>query len=732
MTRRNRVPTIRLTDNFGLVIDASPPANAAALFSKYLRNSGAINIFLHNSQPIRGIQIGQDPFTSQSIGVSFTQPVSLGVLGPELTINPELFGTLEVIKGKALFDADDDFGDGIPIPDPANQAYVSAGLEANLDLSVSESSGVLQFGFANGTGIVLKNYRLFPLTAEAAPALQTIFQNFVIPGDLEDVEYMTPGSVATVAGTGSLKFTATASLLSAVNPLAALGTPVLFGALNVQEGGCLKVGASYTLTGEYQVRIQRLAGRKFQLGYERKRGSGLDLTVAADIGVSAGLGEFDLIRGVLEAVSADPIPDKSAFLQAGLTGSQISTISAALKVGIERDLELSLKGELDSLDTVSSAFSYLIDLDLLDATGKKAVRDALRGDLTALESSAPHGVQPLKSIFSTLRQGKKVLKINLLGIFNYGSVSTLFQKGTIIVDRESGAVTVTDQAGANQIQFTSDNFARDTAKLRKVLAASFLATAAYRSSKTVLRAPSLTSQCWFFEYHQCGDISNIQNYLQIAEALALLSTEEVAGKLRQVQNVTSFGKASIYADSHYGDELFRSLFLDFEGKARPENNYENLGRQAMASLIPPGSPLNDARLRPMYEKDTWQSMLQGETGNFPAILEERGFDPAYVPAIRDDYIAITWWATAMHEMGEALAQLLDFMGQQSGAAAEDPVFIRLRKNLDQKLASVAANTHDHFAKPWGMVVMDLASGRKSATSVRISCPRLSLVFSRTL
>ncbi len=725
------MPTISLTDNFGLVIDASPELNVAAMFSKYLKNTGPIAALLHNTKPLRGMQIGQDPFTSQSIGVSFTQPFSLGVPGVELTINPQLSGTLEIVKGKWLFDADDDiFGDSIPIPDPDNQAFLSVGLEAKLDLSVSESYGVLQFGFANGTGIVFKNYRLFPLTEEAAPALQTIFQNFVIPGDLEDVEYMTPGSVATVEGTGSLKFTATASLLSAVNPLAALGTPALLGALTVQEGACLNVCAAYTLTGEYQVRVQRLADRKFQLGYEKKRGSDFDLSVAADLGVSASFGQFDLIRRVLQTVSTDAVPDKSVFQQAGLTDDQISTIAAALKVGIERDLELSLKGELDSLDTVSSAFSYLIDLDVLDSTGKKAVSDALRGDLTALESSAPNGVQSLKSVFSTLRQGKKVLKINLLGIFNYGSVSTLFQKGTIIVDRESGAVTITDQAGANQIQFTSGNFTQDSAKLRKVLATSFLATATYRSSKTVLQAPSLTSQCWFFEFHQRGDISNIQNYLQIAEALALLSTEEVAGKLQHVQNVTSFGKASIYANSHYGDELFRSLFLDFEGKARPENDYENLGRQAMASLIPPGSPLNDARLRPMYEKDTWQSMLQGETGNFPAILEERGFDPAYVPAIRDDYIAITWWASAMHEMGEALAQLLDFMSQQSGATAKDPVFIRLRKNLDQKLASVAANTHDHFAQPWGMVVMDLASDRKSSTAVRINSPRLTLAVSR--
>jgi hypothetical protein len=56
--------------------------------------------------------------------------------------------------------------------------------------------------------------------------------------------------------------------------------------------------------------------------------------------------------------------------------------------------------------------------------------------------------------------------------------------------------------------------------------------------------------------------------------------------------------------------------------------------------------------------------------------------------------------------------------------------MRLRRNLDDKLASVAANTHDHFAEPWGLVVLDLASGQRSTVSFRITSAKLSLVASR--
>src|SRR5579859_5201938 len=114
--------TIKLTDGFGLVIDASPgPASA---FSKYLKNPGAIKCVLHDLKEIKDVQVGQDPFQSQSAGLSFDDSIDLGSNGTELKIDPELVGTVAIKKGDALFDpSGDPFGDKIPIP--ANQAYVS-------------------------------------------------------------------------------------------------------------------------------------------------------------------------------------------------------------------------------------------------------------------------------------------------------------------------------------------------------------------------------------------------------------------------------------------------------------------------------------------------------------------------------------------------------------------------------------------------------------------------------
>jgi hypothetical protein len=406
---------------------------------------------LHDLKDIKDLQVGQDPFQSQSVGLSFNDSIDLGTSGVELTIDPELLGTVAIKKGDSFFDAaSDPFGDKIAIP--PNQAYVSAALEAKLDVGLSESSGDLQFGFTAGTDVVFTNYQLFALTEKIAPALQTVVQTFAVPGDLQDVEAMPPGNIATIEGTGSLKFSAKANLLAAVNPLAALSASVVQGPLTIKDGASLVVGATYTLTGAYQLRVQRLAGSKFRMGFEKKRASELDVSVSADIGASATVDGFDIIQALLGAVSSDPVPNKEVFQQAGLTADQIASIAAAIKAGVERSLQLSLTGELDLLDSTSAAFSYEIDLAALDTQGKQAIHDAFDGNLSLLEQIPMNGIKPLKSIFSSLRQGKRNLKVNLLGIFNYASVSTLFQKGTIIVDRDSGDVTITDQAGANRIQ----------------------------------------------------------------------------------------------------------------------------------------------------------------------------------------------------------------------------------------------------------------------------------------
>src|SRR5262245_33613097 len=103
--------------------------------------------------------ISDDPFQSQSAGIAFSEPIPLGATGAELSIKPSLTGSLSITKGPTLFSTDTDaFREVIPIP--AQQAYLSAALTAEVDLAIAGKVTDLQFGFTAGTTIVLTNYRL--------------------------------------------------------------------------------------------------------------------------------------------------------------------------------------------------------------------------------------------------------------------------------------------------------------------------------------------------------------------------------------------------------------------------------------------------------------------------------------------------------------------------------------------------------------------------------------------
>jgi hypothetical protein len=721
--------TFNLTDKFGLVLTASP--TPFSVFAKYLKTPGAITSVLHDLIDIRDLQVGQDPFQSQSVGFSFNNAIDLGASGVELTIHPELLGNMAIETGESLFDeASDPFGDTVTIP--ANQAYVSAAVSAILDVGLGGEKGDLQFGFSAGTGVTFTNYQLFGLTDRIVPALQTLVENFAVPGDLQDVEAMSPGNIATAEGTGTLQFSAQADLLAAVSPLAGLSTSVVQGPLNINVGPSLVVGATYTLTGGYQIRVLRLGGTKFRMGFEKNRTSELDVSVSADIGISAKAGAFDIIKMLLEAVSSDPVPDKDVFEKGGLTEDQIATIATAVKTGIERSLELGVSAELDSSLSGSTAFSYEIDLAVLDSKGKQAVHNALDGDLSLLEQGPINGIKTLKSIFSSLRQRTQVFKVNLLGIFNYASVTTLFQKGTIIVDRDSGAITITDQAGADRIQFTSDNFAKDSAKLRRVLAQSFLLTVAYRSSGTVRVGPTIATSYWFFELHQQTNSHNIKNYLNITEKLGLLSPLDVSKRLTSLAGIGAFGPSSFYVSSNYDDSISKSLFLDASGQARTKDEYEGIGRVALAGLLPGEDSINSARRLPLTDDTLWSAMrTNGQANDFGGLFNKYAFNANQLADICSDYTLIVWWADAMRNMASALSAMQSYLSQRQHWDPQDNTFKKLRSHLEQTMASVSSNTRDEFAEPWGLLAMDLASCHKCAKTLQLVCPRITLVGSNS-
>jgi hypothetical protein len=548
---------------------------------------------------------------------------------------------------------------------------------------------------------------------------------------------MPAGSIATVAGSGTLKFSAEMDLPASVNPLAIVSDTVLGGALCLSAGGSAKVKSFFTLTGGYQLRIQRLDGRKFQLGFLTSRSSELDVAVEADLSTSVTAAGKDWIQTLMQMASPDPKLDKDTLKQGGLTDDQISSINAAIKSGVERSLQLSVKAELDSLQQSSTAFSYDIDLDVVDMDASGAARDAINlaldGDLSGLESGSLAGVKPSKSVFLNLKQRKDILKLNVLGIFSIASLTTLVQQGKVIVDQDSGAVTITDKTTATSIGFSAANFARDTAKLRQILADSVMITAAYRTAGTGPITQFGTTQ-WFFEHLQKTNLDNIRDYLNISAALAVRSQSQIDNDLNALKNAANaLGRSMFNISATYNDAQFRSLFLDDSHAARQESTYQGIARQALMALLLADNPANDARRVPLTQPDLWNEMknqYENEDSALTAFFSKYPNLQDFSGPITADFLLTDWWSSAMSKMAKALADLVDYLKKNPAWSKDDDGFKQLHVALNKSMASVSSNTKNDFREPLGVLAMDLAASQKAATTVQLSSPKLSFTAVR--
>ena len=207
--------------------------------------------------------------------------------------------------------------------------------------------------------------------------------------------------------------------------MASVSLPGPVGELSASSGVSIGIGASFSLLGEYQIRIHKLTEDRIRLGFYRKNGSQLGFSASASVGVSAQLGKFELTEMLLKGISADPKADTDELKSAGLSQAQVESIEGAIKAGIERSLELALRFEYGSIASGEAMFLFEIDLGALDQAGRSAVQDALAGDLSGLEGNEetlPSGISLVRSIFTSIRSGVHSFKINLLGIYNYASV----------------------------------------------------------------------------------------------------------------------------------------------------------------------------------------------------------------------------------------------------------------------------------------------------------------------
>lgn len=722
------MPTLNLTDNVGFEVNAE--LNQDAALAKYLKGLSKLKFDGLKFADITDVPLDQAPLNSLDTGITFSQPIAVGDHA-ELQIAAGVSGSIKLLSAKdeQLFDPAV-YGD--PIPIKANQVYVGIDTTAKFSPEFTATPGDLSFGLSGDSSLGFSTYRLFEKTGAAAfplwlNALKESVANFLIPRDVADLARMTVGSIATVEGAGSLKVAGDVELLSAINPLASLNLPEPVGTIGVSSGGSIKVGASFEISGSFQIRVHKTGSAKATLGIYRERGKELNVKASASIGASLAVGDFTPLEPLLKALSNNPAADLEK-LKEELDEDQIEAIKKVVEAGISRKLELALALELTSQSTSTAAFLFELDLDRLDASGRDALHQALGGNLTKLplqQPSLPLGITLVRTVFTEVKKQKHALKFNLLGIYNFISVSTLILKGRVMFEPATGELVITDTATASRISASSLNFAADGEKLRKVLAETVLISAAYRCSKLVLQQPQLRIAHTAFELHSKTDRTAMKNNLEVFEALGLMSAAE---KNEILSNATQFGRTTLYSETAYDDAVVDRLFLQ-NGKARPRTDYERAGRKALELLVQTGEVAQERRL-PATDDLLWKEMTEVGQPSFSGIAKLRNLSAPVLGAITSDYSVIVWWAESMTELGEALAEVRDFISKNPGADPQAEPCKGLRKKLASKLKEVAANTKSEFGDPWGLIAMDQASGQQAAASVRLNSPTLAILRER--
>ncbi len=615
--------------------------------------------------------------------------------------------------GNDLF-ANDEFP--VPATVPDKTGYVRIGLQGSLDLGVSGSSGDLSFGLDQTTTFGMDFFKAYPLASDSpkfGEAVGHALSSFVIPADLSDLNLLGPGDIAAVSGHGQLKISGTVTASASPNPLASVNLPLTSSSIAVQAGTTATLSASFTASGDYQIRVQRLDANTIELSILRASGRMFTAELSASSGVSAKVGGKDLVSAVFGAISKNPVADKQPF--ADLQPGELAELQSAVKGSLDHSLKASLDLLLSTDSEDHKLFQYHIQPKLLDANSSLAIRTALRGNLTLLTAmedsvgdngSLGPGITMLDSLLMKLRKQGLTVHLNLIGLLNFADVSELVRKSEVLTDEVTGDVTIKETISGESISAMSEPLRRNEA-LRKAIFESIVATTCYRAGK-VVSVPSISSSQVHFALNQNTNHQILSDYLRWFTALRLLNPVDVDLTLARFNDG---GPSTCVLRTAFGDDNCEALFFDTSGQPRQSDSFVEIGREAMRELLDPKHQAIDAFRYQLLSDPIWSQALQiGANVNLGPLVNLGTDDPRVEYLIGDVYV-IKQWAGTMSKAAKSVQEIRTLVDNAAGAPlAGNKEFTAKRDQLQKSLASMIKASKARFDEPWGMVSLFMACG----------------------
>ena len=618
-----------------------------------------------------------------------------------------------------------------PVTIPNGTTYTSVQLEALIKAALTGTKGSIGFGFAAGTAFRYAYFHPFDTVGDeksVGDALKAMFSSAVFPADADDLGRLAVGSFVSLAGEGELTISGEATLSSSANLLATPGLPII-GTAAVTAGASVNVGAEWTASGEFELRLSKSDASTLHLAFYRRRGRSLSVSATAKAGVTATVRGRDMLATLMRAISPDPETDLLTLVDAGLDDEQIGAIQQAIAASIDRSLTVAAQLQVSSLRDDQSLFAYDVDLARLDDAGKAALGDALHGRLTKIGemATAPGGaIRLVTSAAQQLRERKASWRINLLGILNVASFVELVREGSVLFDPVSGALTAADKVSARRIRVREVPLASHPEKLRKLLFESLLITAAYRASRALGTTLTLTADQTYLEQRGRTKRQDLEDHYRALIALGLCDESERDARLA---SDAEFGPSTFVIENSFSAAACDAMFLDADGTPHTLEHYEAIGRRSLLALIPATDPSRSFR-RLALESDAMWARVRMAGAAIDTVLPGHIRDnPLRLALVRGDVVTILWWAKAMSRAAVELVATRTFLGQRDAASlATDPAFTKARARLADALERIVATTEARFDDPWDVLAMDAAAARLGRLESMIISANLSVSY----
>lgn len=627
----------------------------------------------------------------------------------------DLYKPARTEKPNPLFAADQ-YGTDIEM---GENYYMSLAFQLSVIGKGAADPGAFTLKLNSSVGGTAKLYMPFSRAGGSYPTLKTAVEkllgSFCLPKSVESIAKLPVGSVFVYDTLGTVAFTSSLNLLTAVNPTVSPGASASYSPISFTAGPSLTLSGGFSLSGEFQIRVWKKSETLFQLGYYKKQGASVNVCFDAGASVDVTVGGFDVISE-LYGLLGDSGKLDASWLKANVPDSVAKDVQTAYKTAVQTKLSIAFDEECDASLTDQVAFSWSFDTSAMGAEAESAFSDAIRGDLSKLmirDTSLPAGITKAGSVLDRLKDVKHAFTLNFLGLLDHANVrdSTLDLKSVVSDD---GQLVLTDTAHLMRMSATAAPMVK-SGQLRKVFAEDCVATIGYASSLGSF-APQLKVNYSYYDYKSRAQIADLKLFIETVSRFALPVPD--SDWAASVDSSASSQRASLFATLGYDAPTSRGLFLDQNSIARSTDDFERAGR--VATWTTPGLSLNPVFVKCLQDDAQWRH-IRSDGMSAQGFYEILGVDLSS-PAPWAQ-ISFTWtshivsWASAMNSTANALQAVLEYIKQNPALdPLHDQTFLKRRQTFARQLQN-AIQKAPLFNDALGLFTMYTATAPASKSFV---------------